>query len=294
MADCLDANVVAAYVDGTLDRPARARVQAHLAGCDTCYELVAEILHTQEEPGEGTATADRAPLQGVVVPFARRRGVIAGVGSLAAAAAALLLVVQLQPDWWVRLRGGGPDPQIARLVEALGDERTVDGRLSGGFRYGPLRSPIRSGRLSDNLALLAAAGELQQAAQSDRTPENLHGWGVAQLLLGQYDGSIDALHAAQLARPRNPSYLADLGAAHLGRATSMDRRDDLAPGLDAVDKALVIAPALAEAWFTKARLLERLQRRADAIDAWNRYLQLDPASPWSEDARRHLKQLQSP
>lgn len=78
-----------------------------------------------------------------------------------AAAAAVTLAVRTQSAWWQRLWGSDRD-HMAGLVEAIGNERVIEGRLSGGFRYGRLRSPTRSGSSDrmNNLALLAAAGQL--------------------------------------------------------------------------------------------------------------------------------------
>jgi hypothetical protein len=45
-ADCIDASIAAAWSDGSLDRKARAAVEAHAAGCDRCQALLAAIART--------------------------------------------------------------------------------------------------------------------------------------------------------------------------------------------------------------------------------------------------------
>ena len=46
--DWPDVETLAAYADGALDVRARAEVEAHLADCDDCYELVMEVVRSQE------------------------------------------------------------------------------------------------------------------------------------------------------------------------------------------------------------------------------------------------------
>jgi hypothetical protein len=41
---------------------------------------------------------------------------------------------------------------------------------------------------------VAAAGSLQQAAQARPNAETMHAWGVAQVLLGDYDNGVRALN----------------------------------------------------------------------------------------------------
>ena len=229
-------------------------------------------------------------------------------GSLLAAAAVLALVarVWLRPDGAGRAertdrrapshasRGPAPvDARLAGVVAALGDMRTVEGRLTGGFAYGRLRTPDRSGSATGNLALTAAAGELQKRANAEPTAANLHAWGVAQVLVGVYDSGVDTLESVWM-QQKNARVAADLGAARLARAEASGTPEDLPRALEALEQALTIEPDLAEAWFSKAIVLERLQIRQQAREAWTRYLQLDPDSEWSAEARRRLTALDPP
>ena len=186
----LDAETLAAYVDGQLPPEERARVDAELAADPESYEWVVNAIRVAEEldaAGEGSAGSgsggaarsgglrnstnatsvrhSAAPpvpapaptpipahtkgptqtaLSARVIPFYKRRSVQAGIGALLATAAALLLVVRLQPAWWQQIAGGDDvDPRFAKLVAAVGEERYIEGRLTGGFKYGPLRSVTR-------------------------------------------------------------------------------------------------------------------------------------------------------
>jgi CHAT domain-containing protein/tetratricopeptide (TPR) repeat protein len=301
---CPDLSSIAEYVDARLDASGRAAIQRHLASCDACTELVAEIVLTNE--AGVNADAPSQPSQAAsthqLLPFRRRRIVVAG--SLLAAAAVFALVARV----WLRPEGAGlpnetrpaasrgPAPVDARLagvVSALGDTRTVEGRLTGGFAYGRLRTPDRGGSATGNLALTAAAGELQKRANAEPTAANLHAWGVAQVLVGVYDSGVDTLESVWM-QQKNARVAADLGAARLARADASGTPEDLPRALEALEQALTIEPDLAEAWFSKAIVLERLQIRQQAREAWTRYLQLDPDSEWSAEARRRLTALASP
>jgi hypothetical protein len=48
--DHLDAEVVAAWLDGSLDRAARAEAEAHAADCDRCQAVLATMVRIEPEP----------------------------------------------------------------------------------------------------------------------------------------------------------------------------------------------------------------------------------------------------
>jgi CHAT domain-containing protein len=178
------------------------------------------------------------------------------------------------------------------LAAALGTTRPIEGRLTGGFSYGEVRTPDRSVAPTDNLALIAAAGEIQKRADANPSAANLHAWGVAQLLVGRHDASVETLESVWTLQRHDPRVAADLGTARLARAAALDAAEDLPRALEATEQALTLDPNLAEAWFTKAIVLERLQMRQQARAAWTAYLQLDSDSAWSAEARRRLAALQ--
>ncbi|MFA5910465.1 MAG: CHAT domain-containing protein [Vicinamibacterales bacterium] len=289
----IDPETLAAYIDKRLSPDERAVVEAQLATDRESYELLVELMKAQDELGDvASAPAKATPAPVVPLPprvSTTRRWIVAG-GGLLAAAAALVLVVRLQPDLLQRLTGGvAVDPQLAKLVAAVGEERYIEARLSGGFKYGPLRSVTRGpGDLSQqNLALLAAAGELQKKAQQDPSAENLHAWGVALATMSRFDEAVSNLESAYALEP-SAEVLADLSAAHFGRAESSARNEELVQALDLVERVLLDQPRLPEALFNKALILERFNLKNQAQSAWRAFLEVDAESRWADEARRRL------
>ena len=198
--------------------------------------------------------------------------------------AAFLVLAAITGIWLIARRPASP---IDRLASATSSTRHVDGRLSGNFSYAPF-SPAEIGR--SEAALLTVAGELQRAAQTNPSPSNLHAFGVAQLLLGRFEDAVATLQTATLDNDAAPLH-ADLGVARLALAASLDRADELPRAAEALEQALATNRTLAEAWFTKAIVLEKLRMRTQARGAWEEYLKLDPRSGWSDEARSRLAAL---
>jgi anti-sigma factor RsiW len=282
---------LSAYVDGTLGDRERAAVEAHVADCEECLELVTEVMHVQPEeaeagakpPGGGVVTPP-GETAGRVRPFTRRPWV------WAAAAAVVLVTIRFGPF----LPGRDGTQPVQRLVATVGEQRLVEARLGGGFRYGALQSPLRSQSVvASDSALLAAVADLQRRAQESGSPRDLHAYGVGLVLVGNVDLAIDALQGAAQARPADPLVRSDLGAAFMTRAQGGGREDDWDRALAEIDEALQRDPNQSEALFNRALTLTRLGRVDPAREAWERYLAHDAASPWSNEARRHLSTMRS-
>jgi tetratricopeptide (TPR) repeat protein len=290
MVACLDSETIAALVDGRLTGEALAAARAHLESCEDCSGLAAELLLAVGHMNRGMDDEADEPSLMPLRPsrWARWPTALAGL----AAAAAVGLTGWLQPGWL--FPGAGDDPRLEALVAAAGPERPIEGRLTGGFAYGALRAPERSGAPDRNLRLEAAAGELQEAADRDPSPANLHAWGVALVALGRAEEGLDVLEAAALQGGMTAPLAADLGAARLAAATAADRPDQITHALAALEEANALDPALPEPWFTKAIVLERLRVPAQAAAAWRRYLALDASSGWSDEARRRLASVEQP
>jgi tetratricopeptide (TPR) repeat protein len=282
---CPGAETLAAYVDGRLPANERAAVEAHLARCERCFELVTELGLAREEIAELRAETIAAVAQKPAATTAftlKRRSPI-----VLAAAAAVVLAVSVGLMWWRQIERERANPR-GRLVAALGESRVIEPRLTGGFRYGPLVAQTRSSA-RENLSLLAAAGELQKEAEANATATTLQAWGVAQLLIGEYDAAVQTLSRAASLAADNAEIQTDLSAAYLARAANLGRADDWARGLAVAERAIALDSHVREAWYNRALALDAMNLRAQAQAAWRAYLERDADSPWAGEARRALE-----
>jgi tetratricopeptide (TPR) repeat protein len=261
----LDPETLAAYIDKRLSPEQRAAVEAQLAADPDAYSVLVDTMKALD--------AASAPSQ----KTGNRRWVV--VGSVLAAAAAIALAVRMQSS------GDGIDPRFEGLVAATRSDRHIQPRLSGGFEYSPLKETVRGTGPQDNLALLAAAGELQKNAQSDRSPKSIHAWGVAQLLLGQYDDAVATLQSAAELDPKSASTLSDLGAAYFARSQTTRSAADLEAASQRIDQALAIEPDRLEALFNRVEVLRARGLITEARQAAQKYFEKDSSSPWARELR---------
>jgi hypothetical protein len=284
---CPDPERLAEYVDGTLGAGERAAVEEHLAGCADCREILAETsAFVRQEAAAASAPGAR------VLPFRRRWPVVAG--AVAAAAAAVALVVRVDPSLMSRLGIGSGDPAFSELVAAAGGGRPVDGRLTGGFQYGPLEPVTRgAGETTRSVELLSAAATLEERARMDASARNLHSWGVAQLHLRNPEDAVKLLETARQQDAESAAIAVDLAIAYADAAARLEEADLLPKALALLDGVLARNPRMPEALFTRATVLERLDRPAEAADAWRAFLAVDSTSPWAAEAQARLTRLQA-
>jgi tetratricopeptide (TPR) repeat protein len=285
---CPDSALLTAFVDQELNGQTRGRVEAHLADCDMCRQVVAETVRLAREdlPTSRSAAAETPSAAAAKTHFRFRTRTMAGAATLLVAAASLVIVVRLQPDW-IRLGRGAP---IEELVAATSTERSVEGRLTGGFRYAPFRPPTRG--LDDGsgatLDIRAVAARVRENADRRPTPENLHALGAAHLLIGRYDDAVRVLEGVANQLASDAQVQNDLAVAYYMRARALDQPADFERSLAAAERAIQLDGALSEAYFNQALVLEGLGRIDAAERAWREYLRRDSSSDWAAEAHRHL------
>lgn len=283
---CIEPEVLAAYIDRGLSLAERARVESHLASCFQCAALLAGVVRTVAELSASTSIADTSP---GALPRIDRRSLV-GVLTAAAAVIAVLVVPSLRP-WLER------DAGLVSLVETVGNERSVVGRLTGGFSYAPLGAPSaggQDGRAAGSDRLVLIADKIRESFGELETPSRLHALGLSQLLVGKYDEAARSLLAASREQPDNARYLSDVAVVQLERARVGLRADDLPRALAAADRATHLDPSLREAWFNRALAMTELSLTDQAKQAWTEYLARDNSSPWAGEARSRLAALSQP
>ncbi len=186
----------------------------------------------------------------------------------------------------------GPADVRQELLAAAGPVRPVEGRLATGF----LHAPGGQHRVDPSCRRGVARATRRVLAQLEkgRSPRALADGALLDLLRQRPAAAVAKLEEAVAAQPRRPDLHCDLAAAYLARSEASRQPADLGLALAAADRALAADPMLAPALFNRALALEHFFLLADAQAAWGRYLEADPASPWAEEARRHLDRLGQP
>jgi tetratricopeptide (TPR) repeat protein len=285
--DCPDHETIAEYLDGRLTENDRRRMAEHFSRCETCYFVFSEAA--QMRPAATLPTQRDA-----VVRISRRRPSprlvwASAAGGLAVAASVALMVAQ------------GVLPLVAPgvgelnvLVAAVGTDRTIEPRLTGGFAYGPLRGAIRSGNsTAANVSpdVQIAAAQIEKMAVGRRTTRILNALGIAHLIVGDVTRAVAVLEEAADQPEADARILNDLAAAYLVRAARDNQAQDVAKALTVTDRVIAADPALPEGWFNRASAFEQMFLFDEARRAWQEYLRLDSSTGWAEEARRHLERL---
>lgn len=279
--ECLEPELIAALVDGTLGEGERARASGHVARCERCYFLFTETA------------SDRRQQTGVhVLPFFSKRVSFRAAAALVSAAAAVLLIVPIVRSTFP---SAAREPGLRDLVAAVGTQRRIEPRLTGGFAYAALRGPARAGESnvdapSPDVRIAVAKIEKQAAV---RREEMLGSLGAAYLVVGESDKAVPVLEESADQAKLAPRALSDLAAGYLVRASARQLPHDLARALTVADRAVKADARLAEAWFNRALALERLSLSDQAREAWQDYLKLDSTSGWAVEAQRHIADLTS-
>ena len=282
---CLDAELLASYIDGRATPAERSVVEAHLARCEECYFVFSETFQEQKSEAGAPAVAD-------VIPSAQpepKSGAMAWrMTAGLATAAAVVLAVQLY-----RTRTGPADRQLVtalhELEQASGPYRPVAGRLSGDTAYRPMAAAVRSGTSSGGapLEVRDAALKVELAAQGG-SPAARRALTIAYLTRREAQRAADV--AAALAQSTSePALLNDAAVALLATG----RPEDATRARTLLEQVVARDPARTEAWFNLGLAAEAGGDAAAARAAWARCLELDPSSAWAAEVRGRLEKSQS-
>jgi tetratricopeptide (TPR) repeat protein len=261
MSEHLHAETIAAFAEGKLSRQEIAGVLAHLRRCPACTADV-----------EAAQPRERTSLN----------------RWLAAAAAAVVVIGALL--FFTRDRRG----DMSRLIALTRTDRIIEPRLSGGFAWAPYRGPARAtvdrGDV-DRMKVVGVAGEAADRARRDLSSDVQQTAGVAMLLAQRPEDAVAHLRRAAEQSPKDAGVWSDLAAAQLVAGTQLGQASLYSEALASADQALRIDAASSGALFNRALILERLGLHAAAAAAWDRYLRIDPSSPWANEARAHRSRV---
>jgi tetratricopeptide (TPR) repeat protein len=271
---CLDAELLASYVDGRATPTERTVAEAHLAQCEDCYFAFSETIRTQIH-------ADGASKKTKWLRWATRA--TAGL----AAAAALIVAVMLGT-------GNNSHPAsnltlaLNNLDAAAGPYRQFGPRLTTNPTYRELTPSTRSAAQTAETvpALLEAAAIVEKAAAPGTGAQERRALAAMYFALGRAQRAADVL--APEAQSKDAGVLSDVAAAYLARRAD----GDVEHALDLLERAVRLDPKRTEAWFNLGLAAEAARQLPRAQEAWTHYLVLDPSSDWATEARWHLEKLQ--
>jgi tetratricopeptide (TPR) repeat protein len=95
------------------------------------------------------------------------------------------------------------------------------------------------------------------------------------------------------ARAPRPGAFNDLAVAWTVRAAAEQDPTHLFRAISWLERALALDPQNRPARFNRALVLELLNLRGEALDAWNAYLALDDRSDWAREARGRVESLRA-
>ena len=213
---------------------------------------------------------------------------LALAGSMAAVIAAGSLVVLYTNDY-----RNQPAEASRLLASAYTEKRTLELRIAGAA-YAPLRvtrGPEASFTNRPAALLKAEALIAVQIASHPGDPAWLQAQAQADVLEGKYDAAVESLRRALELEPNSPAYRIDLATAYFQRAQASNRKEDLGAAYEHLSKALEMHPDDPVALFNRALVAEHQFLYHQALDDWNRYLQIDPHSAWSIEAREAAERV---
>ncbi len=273
---CLDAETIAAFAEGRVNRSKIREVVAHLDVCEACREAVEAASEAILEEGISVHES----------PAMRRTWWLA-------VAAAIVVVILAIPATRTLIALRSPIARLASMSPR--DERTIEPRLAGGFAWAPYRGPLRAtdaAATSVRMKLTGAAGELVDRADREPSADAQHAAGVALALAGQNpDDAIARLRAAAKSLPDDAKAWSDLAAAEYAAALARGAASQIPVALADADHALRIDPRMPEALFNRALILDHLGLISQTRAAWERYLAVDGTSAWASEARERLAKL---
>jgi CHAT domain-containing protein len=186
-----------------------------------------------------------------------------------------------------------PD-ELAQLRSMYQGARPTETRLSG-FGYAPLTQLRGAPESVEPGVLRRMENSLLERNEKNPSAQTNYALGVFHLVRKNYPEAFkyfeSALKFGESAQIHN-----DLGVAHfeLSKTSPKEKKlEELQHSLEEFSKATQLDGNLLEALFNKSLAQQELDMPREARHSWTLYLQRDPSSPWADEARKHLEQLQT-
>ena len=244
----------------------------------------ARELAAKSQSQAAPATSGAKVLRGPWTSFRRWQPVV-----LAAAAAIILAVLLFTfvSNYFSRK----PDKLLA---QAYSERRNLELRFQGA-EHGPVHVERAAGgdsRINRPAALLEAEALIARGLEKE--PDSgawLQAKGRADLLEGNYEAAIQSFQKALDMQADSASVQTDMASAYFQRAERADRATDYGKAIELLSDVLAKNPNDPIARFNRALVNEKMFLYRQALEDWERYLQLDPQGEWANEATQHITNL---
>jgi tetratricopeptide (TPR) repeat protein len=227
--------------------------------------------------------------------FSWRRNLFEPAWKIAAYA---LLILGLGLVWW--LRRGDPEAEkgMAALNQAYAAQRPLEARITG-FGHAPFTKRLGGEQIKPDYVALDRAERILLDDLAERPGASTqHALGRLYLAKKELDKAQALFNAALRAAPNNAQLHSDLGATLFEKWDRERSTSGAAEGeetkrecLEHLTEALRLDGSLPEARFNLALLYQSANQTQMAREAWRKYLELDPNSPWAKEAQDNLERL---
>ena len=280
-------NFIQDYVDGNLDKAERERFENCFLNSEENRRKVkfaAALRKYVRENATGTALQKKPNFFSSLAAF---------FSSPVPVALAVLIIVGVVGFFALKNYSNRSDVLVA-LNKAYKAERPLDARISD-FEYAPTKNTRGAGDKANNIESELAKTLALKSVSENPTPENLQALGRVYLAEKEFDKAAEQLSKAVKLAPDNAKIHNDLGVALMEKAKRLEegKLENLAKSNEEFAKAIELDKNLLDAYFNQALCIQELNLPNQAKEAWQKYLELDPNSQWSEEARKNLNTLES-
>lgn len=179
------------------------------------------------------------------------------------------------------------DPLVSESLAAV-QEINLKGRPTK-LRFSELEFSEENKTRGNNLEeienkLKASRLTLETLIENNPTPTNRQILAQVLVISEDYEKAIEQLTEASKEDKNNQSILNDLALCYAAE-------ENYSLALETLNKALSINEEYLPAIFNRALVYQELKQNDKAKAEWERYLQLDSNSPWSNEAKKQLEDI---
>ena len=292
----------ASLAAGLVEAPRSDELLAHASLCDACGAMLHALVEdfsddvTEEESkslgGLQSATPVWQRQMAGRMAQARRPGRVISMPVKRWLQRAAAVIVTVGAGWLAWQQWMVSDP--ARLIaKAYTQQRPFEFRIPEAGHAGVRVERGGAGSSFQRPPALLEA-EAKIARELEKNPESVKWLALrarAEMMGWDPETAIGTLQRALDRTPDNPDLLADLGMAYALRAEAQSRDVDYGYAIEYLGRSLKAKPNAPEVIFNRAVVYERMYLYDQAEQEWRRYLELDSAGAWHDEAQRRLREL---